>query len=168
MKLLCELNDEVILGKPGRSSAAPRLTARAIVKTPDDRYALMYSGKWNIYTLPGGGVEDGENVLTALRREILEETGCVCTGVEELGIVAENRFSLDYTQINYYYVVTVAGPSGANYLTQAEKENRTSVQWLSFDEMKRLITGQTFERVQGKYLQARDIAALGEYTTWGI
>ena len=106
MKQICELNDKIILGTEGMSTKAARITARAIVKNQDGRYAVMYADKFKLHCLPGGGVEDGEDVLTALRREVYEETGCVCDEIQELGIVAENRASLDYTQINYYFVVT--------------------------------------------------------------
>lgn len=163
MKLLCELNDKVILGQDGLSTKPPRLTARAIVKNQNSCYAVMYSEKFKLYSLPGGGIEDGEDVLTALRREIYEETGCICDEVKELGIVAENRASLDYTQINYYFVVTTTHTPGENHLTDAEQASRTVVQWHTFDEMVRLINEQDFERVQGKYLKARDVAALREY-----
>ena len=105
MKQICELNDKYILGTEGMSTKAPRITARAIVKNQDDLYAVMYADKFKLHSLPGGGVEDGEDVLTTLRREVYEETGCVCDEIQELGIVAENRASLDYTQINYYFVV---------------------------------------------------------------
>ena len=166
MQLICELNDKIILGQDGRSDRAPRLTARAIVRNQDGLYAVMYADKFKLYSLPGGGVEDGENVLTALRREVYEETGCVCDEIKELGIVAENRASLDYTQINYYYVVTTTHQPGENHLTESEQASRTVVQWHSFDEMVQLITEQEFDRVQGKYLKARDEVALKEYATW--
>ena len=163
MQLICELNDKIILGQDGRSDRAPRLTARAIVRNQDGLYAVMYSDKFKLHSQPGGGVEDDEDVLTALRREVYEETGCVCDGIQELGLVAENRASLDYTQLNYYFVVTTTHTSGENHLTEAEQNSRTVVQWHSYDEMVRLINEQEFDRIQGKYLKARDVAALREY-----
>ncbi len=101
MKTICELNDRIILGQEGRSAKSPRLTARAVVRNPDGLYAVMYSEKYKLYSLPGGGVEEDEDVLMALRREVYEETGCSCDDIKELGVVAENRASLDYTQVNY-------------------------------------------------------------------
>lgn len=165
MKLLCELNDSILLGQPGRSSQPPRVTARAIVRNREGLYAVMYSARWNLYSLPGGGVEPGEDVLTALRREVAEETGCACDEIKELGIVAENRASLDYTQVNHYYLVTT-DHAGTAHLTESEQENKTTVLWRPFAEMERLITSQKFDRIQGKYLVARDTAALAEYAKW--
>lgn len=166
MEQICELNDKIILGQDGLSDKPPRLTARAIVRNQDGMYAVMYSDKFKLHSLPGGGVEDGEDVLTALCREVYEETGCVCDEIKELGIVEENRASLDYTQINYYYVVTTTHKPGENHLTESEQASRTVVQWHTFEEMVRLINEQKFDRVQGKYLKARDVAALKEYATW--
>ena len=166
MKTICELNDKIILGQDGMSDKVPRLTARAIVKNQDGLYAVMYSDKFKLHSLPGGGVEEGEDVLTALRREIYEETGCICDEIKELGIVEENWASLDYTQINYYFVVTTTHTPGENHLTESEQASRTVVQWYTFDEMVQLINEQEFDRVQGKYLKARDVAALKEYATW--
>lgn len=111
-------------------------------------------------------MEDSEDVLTALRREVYEETGCVCDEIKELGIVAENRASLDYPQINYYYVVTTTHAPGESHLTEAEQASCTVVQWHPFGEMVRLIQEQKFDRAQGKYLKARDVAALREYAAW--
>ena len=166
MELICELNDKIVLGTDGLSTKAPRITARAIVKNRDGLYAVMYAEKFKLHSLPGGGVEDGEDVLTALRREVYEETGCVCDEIRELGIVSENRASLDYTQINHYFVVTTTHAPGKNHLTESEQANRTVVKWVAFNELVRLINGQEFDRVQGKYLKARDVAALAEYEKW--
>lgn len=166
MKQICELNDKIVLGTEGLSTKAPRITARAIVKNQDGLYAVMYADKFKLHSLPGGGVEDGEDVLTALRREVYEETGCVCDEIQELGIVAENRASLDYTQINHYFVVTTTHAPGENHLTEAEQNSRTILKWVTWDEMVRIINEQEFDRVQGKYLKARDVVALREYSKW--
>ena len=166
MKQICELNDRIIMGTDGMSTKAPRITARAVVKNQDGLYAVMYADKFMLHSLPGGGVEDGEDMQIALRREVYEETGCVCDEIQELGIVAENRASLDYTQINYYFVVTTSHTPGENHLTEAEQDSRTVVEWHTFDEMVRLINEQEFDRVQGKYLKARDVVALREYSKW--
>ena len=163
MELICELNDKIILGTDGMSTKAPRITARAIIKNQDGLYAVMYADKFKLHSLPGGGVEDGEDVLTTLRREVYEETGCVCDEIQELGIVSENRVSLDYAQINHYFVVTTNLASSENHLTESELANRTVVKWVGFDEAVRLINEQEFDRVQAKYLKARDVVALREY-----
>ena len=91
MKQICELNDRIVLGTDGMSAKTPRITARAIVKNKDGLYAVMYADKFKLHSLPGGGVEDGEDVLTALRREVYEETGCVCDKIQELGIVPKTE-----------------------------------------------------------------------------
>ena len=163
MKQIFELNDKIVLDTDGLSAKAPRITARAIVKNQDGLYAVMYADKFKLHSLPGGGVEDGEDVLTALHREVYEETGCVCDEIQELGIVSENRASLDYTQINHYFVVTTNHSSCKNHLTESEQANRTVVKWVTFDEAIRLINEQEFDRVQAKYLKARDVVALREY-----
>ena len=85
MKLICELNDKMILGQEGRSNKAPRLTARAIVKNQDGLYAVMYADKFKFHSLPGGGVEPGETHEAYILRECLEETGFLVQVGELLG-----------------------------------------------------------------------------------
>jgi len=164
MNVICELNDAVVLGTSGgESQKPPRLTARAIVKNAEGKYAVMYADKFHLYSLPGGGVDEGEDILTALKREVWEETGCSCDRIEELGIVQENRYSQDYTQHSYYYIVTTHVTSNEIHLTDAEIENKTSIQWHDFDTVYDLITKPLQDTQQRKYLQARDKAALDAY-----
>ena len=63
-------------------------------------------------TLPGGGVEVGEDLHTAIKREISEETGCQCEIIGELGQITENRHEHDFTQERSYYMASVIGEKG--------------------------------------------------------
>ena len=51
-----------------------RVAARAIVLKGEE-ILLMYTERYHDYTLPGGGVDQGENLIEGLKRELSEETG---------------------------------------------------------------------------------------------
>lgn len=169
MKKIIELTDSLLLGTEGWSSSKPRYTARAIVRNPDELYAVMYAKKFGFYSLPGGGIEEGENRIEALKREILEETGCSCDVIEELGYVYENRAHSDYTQYSYYYVVLSRSAPQAMNLTDAEEEDGTMVLWYPIEKVISMIRDFVPKTNQQKFLQARDMAALDEYKKcWNI
>ena len=48
------------------------------------------------YQLPGGGIEKGEQVLPALYREILEETGWSAAGLRRVGVYKRFTFMAEY------------------------------------------------------------------------
>ena len=163
MNCIARLTDMDVLGTPGLSAAKPRLTARAAVVNPAGQIAVMYAAKFGIHTLPGGGVEEGESVEAALVREIAEETGCTIDRCEPLGYVEENRFHADYTQISYYYIVHTSDDGLHPQLTEAEAANGTCAMWCTPEDAWERIASPVFERPQGKFLQARDVAALRAY-----
>jgi 8-oxo-dGTP pyrophosphatase MutT (NUDIX family) len=51
-----------------------RHAARAIVVKGDD-ILLLYTQRYHDYSLPGGGIDDGEDEVAGLIRELQEETG---------------------------------------------------------------------------------------------
>jgi ADP-ribose pyrophosphatase YjhB (NUDIX family) len=51
-----------------------RHAARAIVVKGDD-ILLLYTERYHDYSLPGGGIDDGEDEVAGLIRELQEETG---------------------------------------------------------------------------------------------
>lgn len=163
MKLIREITDKDILGTDGLSSANLRITARAILKNKNNQYAVMYSEDFDFYSFPGGGVEKSEDIISALKREIKEETGCSCDIIKELGCVKENRAHCDYTQISYYFVIITNDTRLSPDFTQAETKYKTTVNWHTIDETIKLITEPVYDKIQRKFLQARDVAALNEY-----
>ena len=162
-KLIGTLTDKNILGTDGLSTKEPRRTSRAILINEENKYAVMYARKFNLHSLPGGGIDNGENEISALIREVFEETGCVCDNIEPLGIVSENRFHADFTSLSYYFVVHTKTKQTVLHLTDSEIENGTILKWCSFDELYSLIKDIVHETNQRKFLQARDLLALNEY-----
>ena len=152
-----------LLGLPGVSHAAPRRTARAVLRRDDGLFAVMHISKYGVYILPGGGMEDGEAVEEAMRREIAEETGCRCYDVRELGAVKENRAHADYTVESFYFAARTHGQDVAVAMTQEEIDNGIMVEWYSMDKLMHLIGDPVHEVRQRVFLQARDMAALNEY-----
>ncbi len=162
MKTIANLNDMNVLGKEGLSKASPRRAARAIVKNADGLYAVMHYGKFGLDSLPGGGIEKGEPVRGALRRELTEETGAACKRITELGTVVENRACHNFTQINHYFFV-IASHIGKPKPTKKERAADVCVRWCSFDELYHTIADSSPKTEQRKYIRARDKAALDEY-----
>lgn len=161
--ILAELTDKTVLGTDGLCDALPRKTARAIVIHDNGLFAVMYAKRFDLHSLPGGGIEGDETPEDAIIREIWEETGCTCTSVEPLGVVLENRFHADYTQIDYYLIVHVNAGDGQLHLTANEEQNGTHPQWHTLSDTVRLIRDRVHDTNQRKYLQARDVAALKAY-----
>ena len=74
----------------------PEISAGALIFNSEGKVFLMKSHKWsNKYVLPGGHVEFGEKIESALKREIKEET--------KLNIYDLNFLTLDEIIFSPYY-----------------------------------------------------------------
>lgn len=97
----------------------PRIGVRAILKHNDD-FILVYNKHWNLYTLPGGGVNENESLIDALRREVKEETGFNIKAIKE-GLILSEYYYDSAWQHHFYYCET-DGERDVQSLTQEEKD----------------------------------------------
>ncbi|MHC1695756.1 MAG: NUDIX hydrolase [Eubacteriales bacterium] len=160
MKLLRHITDQDITSEDTFTYTSPRRAARAALLDSEGKLALMYVGRLDFYTLPGGGMEEGEDVMTTLHREMLEETGCECEITGELGYTIENKARMDFTQHSFYFYGRVTGEKGQPSFTDEEVSDETVLGWYTLSEALRLVADKKQESYQCRYIQARDSAAL--------
>lgn len=80
----------------------PRKKVYAVVEK-DDKYVVIETSHGNYrYMLPGGGIEDGEDIVTAIKRECVEEVNMVVEYVRELGTI-EDESNWEYK--GHHFVV---------------------------------------------------------------
>ena len=76
-----------------------RTAARAIILDNQNKIPLLWSNKYLFYKIPGGGIENGENIIKALKREIMEELGIKIKNIKPLGEIKEYHTKNKYYQI---------------------------------------------------------------------
>ncbi|MDP2648991.1 MAG: NUDIX domain-containing protein [Patescibacteria group bacterium] len=162
MEELLLLNPENVSDEEARSYPV-REAARAVVLDGEGRIALLHVSKKNYYKLPGGGLDAGEDRMTALKRECREEIGCEVDVVGEIGIILEYRKILNLKQVSYYYFAKVKGAKGEPALTEDEMNEGFELVWLSYDAAKRAMSDSEAADVEGSaYIVPRDTALLKE------
>ena len=83
------------------------------------------------YVLPKGGVNPGEDIETAARREILEESGLVdLTPLGRLGTLARQNFKKTYWQSSHYGLYRTEQIAG-----QATDPANYGLDWFSIDAL---------------------------------
>ncbi|TVP94262.1 MAG: NUDIX domain-containing protein [Acholeplasmatales bacterium] len=118
----------------------PRIGVRAVLKHAD-QFVIIYHQAWDLYTLPGGGVEPGESLEGALHREMMEETGYLVRVIRKTLTLTE--YYRDSVWEHHIYLCETAGAHHPLNLTKEEIAAGHEVQYLSSAEVLALFTGHS-------------------------
>ncbi|MFA5072211.1 MAG: NUDIX domain-containing protein [Candidatus Pacearchaeota archaeon] len=139
-----------------------RKAARAIVFNDKNEIAFQFASKHKYYKLPGGGVEKGETIEGALKREVLEESGCEIDIIDDIGIIIEYRNKFDTLQISYCFLAKVAGEIGSPKYEELEISEGLMPMWTPIEKAISLIEGVDTDNYQGRFIKERDLLFLKE------
>ena len=133
MRLLFEL-DKKDYGNC--SEKLVRNSARSII-IRSGRIAMVHSLKFDYYKFPGGGIRKGEDPVTAMIRETLEEAGLevIPSSIREYGCVHriqrdaynENRC---FVQDNFYYLAEAEPHMRKQNLDDYEADERFTLEFV--------------------------------------
>lgn len=116
-----------------------RPTARAIV-FKQQHILLIYTQRYDDFSLPGGGIDSNESIEQGLIRELNEETGAqnikICS---EFGLYEEYRpwYKDDFDIIHiksYCYVCEINEQLGQAQLEHYEQQNGMQAKWVNIFE----------------------------------
>ncbi|MFA5169151.1 MAG: NUDIX domain-containing protein [Candidatus Paceibacterota bacterium] len=139
-----------------------RKAARAVVFNNNNEIAFQFASKHKYYKLPGGGVEKGETIKEALKREVLEESGCGIDIIDDVGIIIEYRNKFDTLQISYCFLAKVIGEIGNPKYEELEISEGLMPMWTPIEKAINLIEKVNTNDYQGRFIKERDLLFLKE------
>ncbi|MEZ4200805.1 MAG: NUDIX domain-containing protein [Candidatus Paceibacterota bacterium] len=167
MKILKEITDNTVgLSNEVEKFGTPyelRKSARAIVLNEHGEMATQYLNTYTYHKLPGGGVDTGETIEQALKREVLEEVGCDCAVIQELGVTIEYRNKYKLLHISYGFVAAVVGEVGTPALEEGEIEEGQETLWLKPEMVLEKMGSDTPGKYEGHFILEREKAFLTEF-----
>lgn len=110
----------------------PRIGVRAVLKHGNE-FVIIYHRNWDVYTLPGGGVEMGETLEDALHREMLEETGYHVRILKKTLTITE--YYKDSVWEHHMFLCETTGSPEALALTDLELAAGHEVQHISHADL---------------------------------
>jgi 8-oxo-dGTP diphosphatase len=161
MKLIKELRDLEATGKDipqPEKQYSQRVAARAIILDPTNNIALISISKFGYHKLPGGGLEEREDIKEALKREAKEEVGCDIEIINEVGEVIEYKNEYNQKQTSYCYLAKTKGPKGKTSFTKDEIGFK--LLWVPIKKAMQLMESDSPKDYTAKFIRLRDYTFL--------
>jgi ADP-ribose pyrophosphatase YjhB (NUDIX family) len=120
-------------------SVFTRPSTRAICLS-GDFILMLYTKRYDDYSLPGGGLNSGEDIISGMMRELTEETGArnICD-IKEFGIYEEYRpwyketYDIQH-MISYCFLCNIDKELGETNLENHEISNGMTPTWIKIDD----------------------------------
>ena len=116
-----------------------RLSTRAIAIRAD-KVLMLYTERYNDYSLPGGGLDEGEGHIEGMIRELTEETGAKnIRDIKPFGIYEEFRpwYKKDYDiqhMISYCFTCSIDEKLGETNYETYEAKNGMKPVWININK----------------------------------
>lgn len=118
-----------------------RITGKAVIFNDNNQIALIGNRIHSFFLLPGGGIENGENIIQGVKRECREETGLEVELTREIGVSEDFRIRDAKHCITIAYFATALS-KGTPALTSNEKDIGVYLKWFPFSEALTLLEDQ--------------------------
>lgn len=114
-----------------------RFNVRCVLKNNNDEICVVKSEKYGYIQIPGGGINDRETIIDALRREIQEEAGFLIMDIKPIGYILEIRKGVqnnhDWNKvISYVFSASSGKEIGTNY-TEDENADAFRPIWMTLN-----------------------------------
>lgn len=139
MKHLKRFIHPEITNKEINGNVLKQFSTRAIV-LDGNKILLLYTKRYDDYSLPGGKLDPNEDIIVGLKRELNEETGATnIHDIKEFGVFEEYRPSYKDKYdaihlISYCYNCKINSQLGDTNLESYEINNGMEVQWMDIDK----------------------------------
>lgn len=137
-----------------------RQAARAVAIDKNGNLPILFDAEHNIHKIPGGGVDRGETISQALKREVKEESGCSIKVLGEIGLTIEYRNRINILQLSYCWLTQVQGKVVEPQFDQEEIAGGFELKWLKLDEAIKLFKKDKPRGYTGPFMWQRDLLFL--------
>lgn len=153
---------------PKEKTGNTRFCVRVILPNDTGEICVIKSEKYGYMQLPGGGIDDGENIIEALCRETEEETGFLIKDIKPLGYTLEKREDArnnhNWDQdISFVFTAIPDREVGTNYMEDEIAEGFKPI-WINPEEFieKQTSNEGKIESYSGCFSNKRDLVIFTE------
>ncbi len=159
MELLKQIRTEEIANEAGINL---REAVRIIWIDENNLVPLLFVSNHNYHKLPGWGIDEWEDIVTALKRECMEEIGAEIEIIWEVGEIHEYHEKFNKKQISYCYFGKILTKGNPNF-TEHELAGGFQIVWLNLEKAIEKIKNDKPDNYEGAFIQERDLCFLETY-----